>query len=149
MSDAVRSQVPCLFCGHRVLTLSDRYSWGTETRAELKSMMKKTAYRDEDNQFPETFGRSGLILWNALNLAVEQHEHREECPDDCPNPDGVTYGFAIAHMHHMETVIIHHAESFTDEDAPDKDTHCIRICALCWDRAMAAANGLAVFKLFR
>jgi hypothetical protein len=145
----VRSEVPCLFCGHRVLTLSDRYSWGTETRSQLKAMMKKTAYRDEANQFPEIFGESGLILWNALTMAIERHEHKDDCPDDCPDPDEVTYEYALANMRYMEAVIIRHAEANRDEEEPEKQTHCVRICALCWDRAMVAKNGLAVFRLFR
>lgn len=160
MADEARSQLTCLFCSHRHLTISDRYSWGVSGRAEIKAMLKKAAYSDADNLFIKAFGDYCITLLDMIKHQAEvKAEEAEELGEE-PDFDLMhEINWVIEHIEHIEAALLEHGAEKEKKaileggEYPDLDDTfepiAVRVCALCWDRAIAAPNGKVLFKLFR
>lgn len=139
------STLACMFCGHKHLTLSDRYTWGPVGRAGVKTLFKKLAYMEEENLFRAAFSKECLTILEVVQLYVQSRADDE--PDrDIDMAEEIEY--AIDHIEALEDMLLERAGERHREAHPDEN-EAVRICPLCYDRAMAAKDAKAVFKLFR
>jgi hypothetical protein len=139
------SILPCMFCGHKHLTLSDRYTWGPVGRAGVKTLFKKLAYMEEENLFREAFSKECLTILEVVRLYVEG---RQEDEPDRDIDMAYEIQYAIDRIEDLEDMLLEHAGARYREEHPGED-EALRICPLCYDRAMVAKDAKAVFKLFR